>query len=62
MGAGLCLNSFGHFGKSISSNFQTQKTMVVQSVHLKAPFFGYQSVLESNETQNLYSKLQVFDK
>ena len=62
MGAGLCLNSFGHLGKSISSNFQTRKTMVVQSVHLKAPFFGYQSVLESNETQNLYSKLQVFDK
>ena len=48
--------------KSISSNFQTRKTMVVQSVHLKAPFFGYQSVLESNETQNLYSKLQVFEK
>ena len=36
--------------------------MVVQSVHLKAAFFGSQSVLESNETQNLYSKLQVFDK
>ena len=36
--------------------------MVVQSVHLKASFFGYQSVLKSDETQNLYSKLQVFDK